>query len=275
VHWGQCPDGCSGYEKGKGPICGCTCSLYVTEEQHHKICILASMAKDGAAETDPADDAWKFLLDSLGVSVMQRHVSVEKYHKVAADGGMQVQQGGGMPFLSNIVNKGGMVQALFIVNNPPSQQAASILRSKVDGVAHPSGRTCINLCGETVDLKTYGKLTSSNAAGKWSINNRLKAAKDNSGNDSPQFVGVKTCAAPSVADEAVANKLDHVWKRVGKLVFSASSSLGTAAKAGEVYKHIVLGNEVITSIICDFLDKLSQEVVAMSMTLMPPPKKKC
>ncbi len=41
------------------------------------------------------------------------------------------------------------------------------------GVAHPSGRTCINLCGETVDLRTYGKSTSSNAAGKRIINNGL------------------------------------------------------------------------------------------------------
>jgi hypothetical protein len=131
------------------------------------------MAKDGAAEMDPADNARKFLLDSLGVDAMQRHVSAEKYHKVAADGGMQVQQGGGMPFLSNIMNKGGMAQVLFIVNNPPSQQAASILRSKVAGVTHPSGRTCINLCREIVNLRTYGKSTSSNAAGKQSINNRL------------------------------------------------------------------------------------------------------
>ncbi len=140
--------------------------LYVTEEQHRKICILASMAKDGAVEMDSADDARKFLLDSLGVGAMQRHVSAEKYHKVAADGGMQVQQGGGVPFLLNIMNEGGMAQALFFVNNSPSQQASSILCSKVDGVAHPSGRTCINLCGETVDLRTYGKSTSSNAAGK-------------------------------------------------------------------------------------------------------------
>ncbi len=72
----------------------------------------------------------------------------------------------------------------------------------------------------------------------------------------------------------MANKLDRVQKRAGELVFSASSSLGTAAKAGEVYKCTVLGNEVITSIVCDFPDKLSQEVVAMSMTLMSPPEKK-
>jgi hypothetical protein len=162
----QCPNGCSGYEKGKCPVCQCTCSLYVTEEQHREICILASLAKDGAAEMDLADDAWKFLLDSLGVGAMQCHVSAEKYHKVAADGGMQVQQGGGVPFLSNIVNEGDMAQVLCIVNNPTSQQAASILCSKVDGVAHPSSRTCINLCGETVDLRTYGKSTSSNAARK-------------------------------------------------------------------------------------------------------------
>ncbi len=247
----------------------------MTEEQHHEICILASMAKNGAAEMDPADDARKFLLDSLGVGAMQRHVSAEKYHKVVADGGMQVQQGSGVPFLSNIVNEGAIAQALFFVNNPPSQQVASILRSKVDGVAHPSSRTCINLCGDTVDLRTYGKSTSSNASGKRSINNQLKAADDDSGNNSPQFVGVKTCAASSAADEAGANKLDRVRKRVGKLAFSASLPPGTAAKAGEVYKRIVLGNEVITSIVCDFPDKLSLEVVAMSMTLISPPDKKC
>ena len=77
-----------------------------------------------------------------------------------------------------------------------------------------------------------------------------------------------------MADEALAKKLDRVWKRAGELVFSASSSPGTAAKVGELYKRIVHGNEVIASIIRDFPDKLSQEVVAMSMTLMSPPEKK-
>ena len=123
-------------------------------------------------------------------------------------------------------------------------------------------------------------MTSSIAAGKRSINNWLNGiilelAYDNdSGNNCPQFVGVKTCAAPSVADEALAKNLDRVRKRAGELVFSASSSPGTAAKAGELYKHIVHGNEVITSIIRDFPDKLSREVVTMSMTLMSPPKRK-
>jgi hypothetical protein len=276
----QCPDGCRGYEKGKCPVCWCTCSLYVTEERHREISILASMAKGGAAEMDPADDARKFLSDSLGVSAMQRHVSSEKYHKVVVDGGMQVQQDGGVPFLSNIVNEGILAQALFIVNDPPSHQATSILRSKVAGVAHPSGAACINFCGETVDLRTYGKSISSNAAGKRSINNRLNGNMlelvdgNDSGNNSPQFVGVKTCTASSVADEALAKKLDRVRKRAGELVFSASSSPGTAAKAGELYKRIVHGNEVITPIVCDFPDKLSQEVVAMTMTLMSPPEKK-
>ena len=129
-------------------------------------------------------------------------------------------------------------------------------------------------------MRTYGKSTSSNAAGKRIINNGLNgnildlANDDDSDDNSPQFVGVKTCAAPSVADEALAKKLDRVQKRAGELVVSASSSPGTAAKAGELYKRIVHGNEVITSIVCDFPDKLSQEVAAMSMTLMSPPEKK-
>jgi hypothetical protein len=111
------------------------------------------------------------------------------------------------------VNEGSLAQALFIINNPPSHQATSILHSKVAGVAHPSGVACINLCRETVDLRTYGKSTSSIAAGKRSINNWLNdnilklAYDNNSGDNSPQFVGVKTCAAPSVADEALAKKI--------------------------------------------------------------------
>jgi hypothetical protein len=147
---------------------------------------------------------------------MQRRVSAEKYHKVAVDGSMQVQQDGGVPFLLPSLTSGN-----------------TILHSKVAGVAHPSGVACINLCRETVDLRTYGKSTSSNAAWKRSINNRLNGnilelAYDNdSGDNYPQYVGVKTCAAPSVADEALAKKLDRVWKRAGELVFSASSSPGT------------------------------------------------
>ena len=108
----------------------------MTEEQHREISILASMAKGGAAEMDPADNARKFLLDSLGVGAMQHHVFAEKYHKVVVDGGMQVQQYGGVPFLSNIGNEGSLAQALFIVNNPPSHQATSILRSKVALLPH-------------------------------------------------------------------------------------------------------------------------------------------
>ena len=136
------------------------------------------------------------------------------------------------------------------------------------------------VCEETVDLRTYGKSTSSNATAKRIINDGLNcnivdlAKNDDSDDNSPQFVRVKTCAAPSAADEALAKKLDRVRKRAGKLVFSTSSSQGTAAKAGKLYKCIVHGNKVITSIVHDFSDKLSQEVVAMSMTLMSPPKKK-
>ncbi len=129
-------------------------------------------------------------------------------------------------------------------------------------------------------MRTYGKSTSSNAAGKRIINNGLNGNildlvnDDDSDNNFPQFVGVKTCAAPSAADEALKKKLDRVRKRAGELVFSASSSPGTAAKTGELYKRIVHGNEVITSIVRDFPDKLSQEVAVMSMTLMSPPEKK-
>ena len=66
------------------------------------------------------------------------------------------------------------------------------------------------------------------------------------------------------SNEALEKKLDCVRKRAGKLVFSASSSPGTAAKVDELYKRIVHGNKVITSIVRDFPDKLSQEVVTMS-----------
>ena len=254
----------------------------MTEEQHREISILASMAKVGAAEMDPADDARKFLLDSLGIGAMQRHVSTEKYHKVAVDGGMQVQQDGGVPFLSNIVNEGGLGGASAVYHKQPSLTSGNAYSAFKGGwCCPPSGRTwCFNLCGETEDLRTCSKATSSNAAGKQTINIGLNgnilelAYDDDSGDNSLQFVGVKTCAATSSTDEALAKKLDRVQKRAGELVFSASSSPCTAAKAGELYKRIVHGNKVITSIVCDFPNKLSQEVVTMSMTLMSPPKKK-
>ena len=57
-------------------------------------------------------------------------------------------------------------------------------------------------------------------------------------------------------------------------MFSSDSSPGTAAKASKVCKRIVAGNDLITSICRDFPEKLLQEVVTMSMTLMTPPETK-
>jgi hypothetical protein len=64
-----------------------------------------------------------------------------------------------------------------------------------------------------------------------------------------------------------------VQNRAGELAFSLSSP-GTSAKAKELYKLIVSGNDVITSIYTNFPDSLSQEVVMMSIAMMIPPKKK-
>jgi hypothetical protein len=135
-----------------------------------------------------------------------------------ADGNIQMRQGG-VAFLSNVVNAGGLVRGLFIIGNPPLQPAASFLRKKVRGVAHRSGKTCINLCRETVDLHTYGKSAMSNAAGKRISNNRLDGnvepfavdIDNSSGDESPQFIGIKTRAAPNpraVADDILTGKLD-------------------------------------------------------------------
>ncbi len=151
-----------------------------------------------------------------------------------------------------------------------------------------SGTTCINLCGETIDLRTHGKSTSSNATGKLIWNNGLVGKvqstsvaldiDDNSAEDeSPQFVGVKTHAAPTgkvVDDDDLVCKLGRVRKRAGELAFSSDSSPGTAAKASKVYKRIVAGNDLITSNCRDFPEKHSQEVVTMSMTMMTPPETK-
>jgi hypothetical protein len=83
-------------------------------------------------------------------------------------------------------------------------------------VAHPSGKTCSNLCGETIDLSSYGKSTSSNANGKRITNNHLNGniqlfdVDDSSGDECLQFVGVKIIAAPTpiAVDEALAGKID-------------------------------------------------------------------
>jgi hypothetical protein len=59
---------------------------------YHKIFILASMSKDGAAaEVDPEDDAQQYIAKSLGVGAMQRQVSAEKYGKMFANGEMQMR----------------------------------------------------------------------------------------------------------------------------------------------------------------------------------------
>ena len=75
-------------------------------------------------------------------------------------------------------------------------------------------------------------------------------------------------------DDDLVCKLDRVRKRAGELAFSSESSPGTAAKASEVYKRIVAENDLITSICHDFPEKLLQEVVTMSMTMMTPLKTK-
>ena len=192
---------------------------------------------------------------------------------------------GGVAFLFNVVDAGALAQGLFIARNPPSQTAASFLCDKVRRVAHPSGITCINLCGETVDLRMHGKSTSSNAAEKRSINNCLNGNvhstlllgldvdNNSSGDESLQFLGVRKHAAPTgkVGDDdaLLDGKLGRVHKRAGgELAFLANSSPGTAKKASEVYKCIIAGDDLITSICRDFPEKLSQEVVTMSMSFI-------
>ena len=109
------------------------------------------------------------------------------------------------------------------VGHAPSQSAATFLHNKVRRVAHSSRTTCINLCGETIGLRTHGKSTSLNAAGKQIWNNVLDGnvqstsvaldVDDNSSEDeSPQFVGVKTRAAPTgkVVDDDLVCKLGRV-----------------------------------------------------------------
>ncbi len=79
----------------------------MTEDQHRKISILATiMSKDGAAEADPGDNAWKFIVDSLGVGAMQCQVLAKKYENMMSDGNI-------------VVNAGGLAQGLFIVGNTP------------------------------------------------------------------------------------------------------------------------------------------------------------
>jgi hypothetical protein len=85
------------------------------------------MSKDGAAEMDPAKDAQKFIVNSLGIGTMQHQVSAEKYQKKMTGGDMHMRQGG-VAFLLNVINAGGLAQGLFIIGNPPSQPAASFLQ---------------------------------------------------------------------------------------------------------------------------------------------------
>ncbi len=89
-----------------------------------------------------------------------------------SNGNLQMRQGG-VAFLSNVVNAGGLAQGLFIIGNHPLQLAASFLHEKVRGTTPQSKNTCINLCRETDDLRTYGKSTMSNAAGKCITKNNL------------------------------------------------------------------------------------------------------
>jgi len=173
------------------------------------------MSKDGAAEMTPEDDARKFILNSLGVGAMQRQITADTFNKMTNDGDLELRRGadGGVAFLSNVVNAGGLAQGLFIVQNPPSQQAVSFLRDKLNHVAHPRGKTCINLGGETVDMRTFGKSALSNAAGKCITNNCLTdnvqstplvlSVDDNSSGDESLQV-VRVTPALQVIDPAVA-----------------------------------------------------------------------
>jgi hypothetical protein len=97
----------------------------------------------------------RIIIDSLGGGAMQRQVTADRFNNMIKDGGLEMHRGaGGVVFLSNVVNAGGLAQGLFIIGNPPSQLAVSFLCDKLNGVAHPSGKTCIDLCGETADICT-------------------------------------------------------------------------------------------------------------------------
>mmetsp|Transcript_26927 Transcript_26927/g.57744 ORF Transcript_26927/g.57744 Transcript_26927/m.57744 type:complete len:160 (-) Transcript_26927:561-1040(-) len=146
----KCPIACKGYPIRKCPICLCNCNLYATEDDYRDIAAVQALD----VEPDETEDDTRDWLDSnLDVNVMQRQQSKSIYSKRVAEGRMSNDSS----FVSNVVNEGAYAQAMNIVGNPPSQPVASFLKSKVDKMEHPNGKTYVNMGGEIVDMRTHGK----------------------------------------------------------------------------------------------------------------------
>ena len=102
---------------------------------------------------ESAAEARNWLNEGLNANNLQRRSSIEHYGRQMEEGRMDSRT----DITSNVVGEGAMAQALHMVGNHPDRETAAELRKKVDALAHRSGKTCVDMGGEVVDMRTWGK----------------------------------------------------------------------------------------------------------------------
>ena len=147
----KCPISCQGYQIGQCPICRCTCNLYITHGDYRDIATVNSMGEEEPQES--AAEVRNWLNEGLNANNLQRRSSIEHYGRQMEEGRMDSRT----DVTSNVVGEGAMAQALHMVRNRPDRATAAELQKKVDALAHRSGKTCVDMGGEAVDMRTWGK----------------------------------------------------------------------------------------------------------------------
>ena len=65
-----------------------------------------------------------------------------------------------------LTNDGVLGQSLYMLNNPPSAAAQSVIRQNINALSHRQGKTVINLYDDhSVDLRSFGRTSATHSQG--------------------------------------------------------------------------------------------------------------
>jgi hypothetical protein len=73
----------------------------------------------------------------------------------------------GTDYSAQASNDGALGQSLYMLNNPPSAAAQSIIRQNINALSHPQGKSVVDLTGSghNVDLRGFGRTSAVHSRG--------------------------------------------------------------------------------------------------------------
>ena len=123
---------------------------------------LSIMDVDAPEPVIPRDAARPWLDTSKSVSNLTSISSTNHFQCQIACGNMAP----GTNYSLQASNDGALGQSLYMLNNPPSATAQSVIRQNINALSHRQGKTVINLYDDhSVDLRSFGRTSATHSQG--------------------------------------------------------------------------------------------------------------